>query len=403
MMMGPELIALRESAGPLIGKLARRFHDFALAEDAVQEALVEAMSSWPRTGVPTDPTAWLWTAARANALDAIRSDARRRNREAEHPPPAAADLLSTDDRLGLLFGCCHPALALESRLALTLRAVVGLTTPQIARAFMLSEATLAQRIVRAKRKIAATHIQLEVPDLNTSPSRLNDVLTVIWLMFNEAYVSTTGTHQDRDLAADALWLADTVAVGLPREAEAWGLAALLSYHHARATARFGVSGELIVLARQDRSLWNQALIAQAEIKLERAASLQAPGPYQLQAAIAGCHSSAGSWQETDWLQIVLLYDMLAAFDSSPVVILNRAVARAHLAGPESVLPQVEALSQQLDSYHLFHAVYAELLRMAGRSEEADIANRRALTLTANSAERRLLRTRLRRGALEDGY
>ena len=252
-------------------------------------------------------------------------------------PPAPShprrERSGTDDRLALLFACCHPALAPEARLALTLRAVVGLTTPQIARAFLVNEATLAQRIVRAKRKIVTAGIALAVPPPAELPERLGDVLAVVYVMFNEGFVSSTGATQDRDLEADAVWLAEVVATSLPAEAEAWGLAALLTIQHARAAARFDGSGGLVLLRDQDRSLWDRAALATGEAHLERAAALHAPGRYQLQAAIAACHASSPSWAETDWLQIVTLYDVLLRHDPSPVPRLNRAVALAQL-GPE---------------------------------------------------------------------
>jgi RNA polymerase sigma-70 factor (ECF subfamily) len=317
---------------------------------------------------------------------------------------AVPDAPATDDRLALLFACCHPALAPDARLALTLRAVVGMTTPQIARAFLVNERTLAQRIVRAKRKIVTAGIALTVPADDVLAERLSDVLAVVALMYNEGFVSSDGPTQDRDLAGDAVWLAGVVATSLPREAEAWGLAALLTFQHARAAARFSDAGELVLLPDQDRSRWDHTAIAAAEEMLDRAAALQAPGPYQLRAAIAACHATGPSWEETDWLQIVTLFDLLARHDPSPVVRLNRAVALSRL-GPayvEQALADVDALADGLDGYHLFHATRAELLTALGRADEADAANARALALTGNDAERRLLATRLHRRPLDDG-
>lgn len=394
---------LREESGPLVARLARRFGDFDVAEEAVQTAVVEALTTWRRDGPPDNPAAWLQVAARRNALDAVRRRSRQQALAARAPAPAEPGD-GTDDRLALLFGCCHPALAPEARLALTLRAVVGLTTPQIARAFLVPEATLAQRIVRAKRKIVTAGISLAVPTGPELPARLADVLAVVYVMFNEGFVSSTGPTQDRDLAADAVWLAGTVATGLPREAEAWGLAALLTIQHARAAARFDASGGLVLLRDQDRSRWDTRALEMGELLLERAASLRSPGRYQLQAAIAACHASAPTWAETDWLQIMTLYDVLARHDPSPVVRLNRAVALAHL-GPDlarRALADVDALVDPLASYHLFHATRAELLRMLGRPDEAAEADRRALALTTNAAEQRLLTTRLHRYPLSDG-
>jgi predicted RNA polymerase sigma factor len=389
--------------GPLVASLSRRFGDFDLAEEAVQSAVTEAVRSWRRDGAPDRPAAWLHTAASRNAMDAVRRRDRQRALAARTDPPAGP-ASGTDDRLALLFACCHPALVPEARLALTLRAVVGLTTPQIARAFLVNETTLAQRIVRAKRKIVSSHIALTVPAESELTERLGDVLAVVYVMFNEGFVSSTGATQDRDLAADAVWLAGVVATSLPREAEAWGLAALLTLQHARSRARFDEHGALVLLRDQDRSRWDAAAIAEGDRVLERAAALGTPGRYQLQAAIAAVHATAPSWAETDWLQIVMLYDLLLAHDASPVTRLNRAVAVAQLGRrqAESALADVEALAEPLAAYHLFHATRAELLRAVGREDEARAANRRALELTANAAERRLLTTRLHSRPLDDG-
>ncbi len=386
---------LREEAGPLVASLSRRFSDFDLAEEAVQSAVAEALVTWRRDGPPVRPAAWLHTAASRNAMDALRTRDRQRGLAARADPPAAP-ASGTDERLALLFACCHPALAPEARLALTLRAVVGLTTPQIARAFLANETTLAQRIVRAKRKIVSAGIALTVPAQDQVSERLGDVLAVVYVMFNEGFVSSTGPTQDRDLAADAVWLAGVIAASLPREAEAWGLAALLRFQHARARARFDEDGGLVLLRDQERALWDAVAIAEAERLLEGAAALGRPGRYQLQAAIAAVHATAPSWPETDWLQIVTLYELLLGFDPSPVTRLNRAVAVAQL-GPrqaESALADVETLSGPLASYHLFHATRGVLLGLLGRDEEAAEANRTALTMTENAAERRLLTTRL---------
>ncbi len=397
---------LRSEAGLLVARLARQFHDLDLAEEAVQTAMVEALEAWRRDGPPASPAAWLHTAARHNALDLVR----RRTRQAAlaerlAPPdvrgepsrgPAGTTYDGTDERLGLLFACCHPALAPEARLALTLRAVVGLTTPQIARAFLVDERTLAQRIVRAKRKIVTAGIALTVPPDEVLAQRLGDVLAVIAVMYNEGFVASDGPTQDRDLAADAVWLAGVVATSLPAEAEAWGLAALLTLQHARAAARFSDDGALVLLPEQDRSRWDHAAIAAADAMIGRAATLRSPGPYQLRAAIAACHATAPSWADTDWLQIVTLFDLLTSHDSSPVVRLNRAVALSHLGDSyrERALAEVDALAPSLDGYHLFHATRASLLTEVGRDDEARLANARALALTANEAERRLLTTRL---------
>jgi RNA polymerase sigma-70 factor (ECF subfamily) len=394
---------LREEAGPLVASLSRRFGDFDLAEEAVQHAVAEALTSWRRDGPPDRPAAWLHTAASRNAMDAVRRRDRQRALARRAEPPSEPRP-GTDDRLALLFACCHPALAPEARLALTLRAVVGLTTPQIARAFLVNETTLAQRIVRAKRKIVSAGIALTVPADDELTERLGDVLAIVYVMFNEGFVSSTGPTQDRDLAQDAVWLAGVVATSLPREAEAWGLAALLTLQHARAGARFDEDGGLVLLRDQDRSRWDAAAIAQGDQLLERAAALRRPGRYQLQAAIAAVHATSPSWAETDWLQVVTLYELLLEHDPSPVTRLNRAVAVAQLGERQAAaaLEDVEALAGPLASYHLLHATHAELLTAVGRHEEAAEANRRALALTANAAERRLLTTRLHARPLDDG-
>jgi RNA polymerase sigma-70 factor (ECF subfamily) len=392
---------LREEAGPLVARLSRRFGDFDLAEEAVQGAVVEALASWRRDGPPDRPGAWLHVAATRNAMDALRLRDRQRALALRAEPPAHGPGEDTDDRLALLFACCHPALAPEARLALTLRAVVGLTTPQIARAFLVNETTLAQRVIRAKRKIVSAGIALTVPAESERAARLADVLAVVYVMFNEGFVSSTGPSQDRDLAADAVWLAGVVATALPDQAEAWGLAALLTIQHARSRARFA-DGELVLLRDQDRRLWDHEAIAEGERMIERAASLRRPGAYQLQAAIAAVHATGASWAETDWLQISLLYEELARYDASPVVRLNQVVAHAQVAGPEDALRRLETLAEPLAGYHLFHATRAQLLTALGRDEEADAANRQALGLTGNDAERRLLTRRLHARPLDDG-
>jgi RNA polymerase sigma factor (sigma-70 family) len=400
---------IREESGRLVTALYRRFGDFYVAEEAVQGAVVEAVTQWRREGTPRNPAAWLTTAAQRNALDLLRSRGRQtraaaRLADRDDQAPAADEVVGDDpdDRLSLLFACCHPALAPEARLALTLRAVIGLTTPQIARAFLVNEQTLAQRIVRAKRKIVAAGIELKVPD--DLDERLPDVLAVVYLAYNEAFVSSTGSTHDRDLGADAVWLAEVVAHSVPEQAEAWGLAALLRIQHGRAAARFTPTGDLVLLRDQDRSLWDGSAIKRAGEHLERAASLRSPGRYQLQAAIAMCHAEAPSWDETDWLQIVTLYGVLIVEDPSPVVRLNGAIALAQL-GPRQAavaLADVETLEPKLAGYHLWHAARAELLRLNGRDDDAAAADTRALELTSNDAERRLIQTRLRRHPLTDG-
>lgn len=399
---------LREQSGRLVMRLSRAFGDFALAEDAVQSAVVEALVAWRRDGLPPNPAGWLALAARRNALDALRRTSRNTTLPEQWSPaaPQVADDPSlgsgTDDRLGLLFACCHPALAIEARIALTLRAVTGLSTAQVARAFLVNEATLAQRIVRAKRKIASSGIGLQVPEREALPTRLADVRTVIYACYNEAFVSTTGT-QDRSLGADALWLAELVAHAVPDDAESWGLAALLATQHARSAARFTGAGDLVRLRDQDRTRWDAELLQRGRDHLDRAARLRASGPLQLQAAIAAVHGEATTWADTDWLQIVGLYDALGRIDPSPLVRLNRAVALAEYLPerPALALAEIDRVAEPLANYHPFHAARAELLRRLGRPDEAAASDRVALRLTANDAERRLLRSRLRRYSLDD--
>jgi RNA polymerase sigma-70 factor (ECF subfamily) len=303
----------------------------------------------------------------------------------------------TDERLDLIFTCCHPALAQDAQIALTLRAVVGLTTAEVARAFLVSEAALAQRIVRAKRKIVDAHISLRRPEPAELPERLASVLAVIYLVLNEGYLASGPERAARrDLADEAEWLATLVARLLPDEPEALGLLALIRLHLARTDARFDERGRMVLLRDQDRSRWDHAKIADAAGLIERAGRMRRPGPYQLQAAIAAVHAEAPSWDGTDWPQIVSLYDALLAMTGSPVVRLNRAIALRELAGPEGAMRELGALAQELDGYHLFHATRAELLRDLGRTDEARAADRRALELTENPAERALLEERIAR-------
>jgi RNA polymerase sigma factor (sigma-70 family) len=388
---------LREEAGLLTVSLVRLLGDFELAEDLVHDAVLVALERWPRDGVPSNPAAWLMTTARRRAIDHWRREERYHEKLAllvrTTPPPEAAD--EVDDRLRLVFTCCHPALPREGQVALTLRAVIGLTTPEIARAFLVSEATVAQRIVRAKRKIVRAGIPFRMPPEAELGERLHDVLTVVYLAFNEAYLTTAGdAAARRDLADDAEWLAALVVRLLPGEPEATGLLALIRLHRARWAARFDTQGRLVLLADQDRRLWDREAIRQAAGLILEAGRRQRPGPFQLQAAIAACHAEAPSWEETDWPQIVLLYDALVRTSPTPVVRLNRAVALSHVAGPAEALREVERLEPALRQYHLFHAARADLLRRLGRAEEARAADARALQLTGNRAERRLLEERV---------
>ncbi len=390
---------VREESGKLVATLTRSFGSLDLAEEAVAEAVEEALRAWRGRGVPPRPGAWLLQAARHNALDLVRRDRALRDRlpalAADAGAVAGADggRPDADERLPLLFGCCHPALSADAQLALTLRAVCGLTTAQIARATFSTEVAVGQRIVRAKRKIGAAGIPLRIPEGDERAERLDIVLAIVSAMYSEAHLVAGGdAAADRDLAEDALWLARVIAHALPREPEALGLLSLLSFHRSREAAR-AVDGALVLLEDQDRSRWDAALLADARMALERAARLRRPGRWQLQAAIAACHADAADAAATDWLQVLTLYDMLLAFDSSPVVRLNRAVALARVAGPSAALAEVDALGEPLGRSHLWHAVRASLLRELGRVDEALAEDLTALELTANEAERRLLTER----------
>ena len=376
--------------------LVRALGDFDLAEELVQEALLEAVEHWPKDGIPDKPGAWLLTTARRKAVDQFRRQARFRDKLALLEGASMRDdTAEGDDRLRLIFTCCHPALSREAQVALTLRAVAGLTTAEIARAFITSEATIAQRIVRAKRKIVEANIPYRVPAERDMAERLEEVLAVLYLMFNEGYLATAGDRGSRrDLAEDAAWLAGLMVRLMPEEPEALGLLALMRLHLARADSRFDPQGDLVLLQDQDRSRWDQERIGSAVEVLRRAAALPRSGPYQLQAAIAACHAQARTWAETDWRQIVALYDALLELMPSPVVQLNRAIAGRYLNGAEAALPEVDALAGALDDYYLFHATRAELLRDLGRDAEGRAALARALELTANPAERALLLRRL---------
>lgn len=384
---------VREESARITAALTVSFGSFDVAEEAVAEAVVEALREWRARGIPPKPGAWLMQAARHNALDRMRRERVLRDKVALLAPVASAGGAPADERLPLLFGCCHPALAPDAQLALTLRAVCGLTTAQIARATFSAEPTAGQRISRAKRKIAESGIPLRVPEGADAAARLDIVLTVVSVMYSEAhFVAGADATADRDLADDALWLARVVAEALPRAAEAQGLLALLQFHRARESAR-SVDGELVLLADQDRSRWDPALLGEARASLERAARLRRPGRWQLHAAIAACHADAADAASTDWLQVLTLYDMLLAYDRSPVVRLNRAVALARVEGAGVALAEVDGLADPLARSHLWHAVRASLLRDLGRDDEALAADLRALELTANQAERRLLAAR----------
>lgn len=382
---------VREHAGRLAASLVSLLGDFAAAEDLVQDAVETALRRWPAEGIPERPDAWLFTVARRRGLDVLRRESNYRAKLALllRPEPEPRD-----DRLRLVFTCCHPALSLEARIALTLRVVCGLSTAQIAAAFVVPEPTVAQRITRAKRKIGEAGIPYRVPREEELGERLGGVLAVIYLLFNEGYLSSTNERaQARDLVDDAEWLAALLANLMPREPEAAGLLALIRLHRARAAARFDPAGRLVLLPDQDRSLWDHAAIAEATSLLTRTAHThRSPGPYQLQAAIVACHAEASSFADTDWAQILVLYDMLLRLAPSPVTRLHRAIALQHVKGPEAALAELADLP--LKRYPLFHATRAELLRALGRRDEAHRADARALELTANPAQQALLTERL---------
>ena len=376
--------------------MTRLLGDFDVAEEIVQDTLLVALERWRRDGIPARPGAWLATAARRHAVDRLRREARYRQKLALLEAQPKLAMGEPDDRLRLIFTCCHPAIAPEAQVALTLRAVCGFTTAEIAGAFLISEAAVAQRIARARRKVVAAGIPYRIPAGDEMAERLNEVLAVLYLMFNEGYLSSgAGAPARRNIAEEAAWLTGLVTRLLPSEPEPLGLSALMRLQLARAAARFDAAGDLVLLADQDRSFWDREEIAAAVELIERAAAMRRPGPYQLQAAIAACHAEAPSWEATDWPQILVLYDMLVGIAPSPVFRLNRAVALREVAGPETALTEVDALARELDGYHLLHATRAELLFELGRPE-AEQAELRALALTANRAEQALLERRLKR-------
>ena len=382
---------VRDHASRLAAALVRVTGDFGTAEDLVQDAVLAALEHWPVEGIPDRPDAWLFTVARRRGLDQLRRAGNYRAKLAGLRPPAPAE---QDERLQLVFTCCHPALPQAAQVALTLRVVCGLTTAQIARAFLQPETTVAQRITRAKRKITDAGIPYRIPDPDELGDRLAGVLAVIYLLFNEGYLSTAARPHSRDLTDDAEWLAGLLHRLMPTEPEVSGLLALIQLHRARVAARFDGEDGLVLLAEQDRSLWDRAVIADATGLLTRAARQHRPGPYQLQAAIVACHAEAGRWEDTDWEQIVLLYDMLLHLAPSPVTRLNRTIALRYTEGPRAAMAELDELAGPLDGHHLFHATRAELLRAVGRHDRARDADRRALELTANPAERALLRRRI---------
>lgn len=402
--------AFREEWGQVVATLIRVTGDWDLAEECAQDAFTQALDRWRRDGVPRRPGAWLTTTARNRALDVLRRQAvgAQKLREVavlardEGPYDPEYDDEGDgsgvrDDRLRLIFTCCHPALPIEARVALTLRALAGLTTPEIARAFLVPEATMAQRLVRAKRKIRNAGIPYRVPPAHLLPERTTGVLGVVYLLFNEGYAATSGADLMRtNLSAEAIRLARVLARLMPDEPEVLGLLALLLLHDARRNTRVDAAGELVTLEDQDRTAWDRAEADEGAALLETALRRGRPGPYQIQAAIAACHTTVATAEETDWADVAALYGELARFVPSAVVRLNRAVALGMAEGPETGLALVAELEKEGDlaGYHLLPATRADLLRRTGRTEEAAEAYGKALELVENEAERRFLEKRL---------
>ena len=390
----------REESGRCVATLIRLFGDIDLAEDAVQEAFALALRKWPVDGLPPNPGGWLTTTARNRAIDHLRREARGREllaRIAEEPDEcevSAGDPMP-DDRLRLIFTCCHPALSTEAQVALTLRLLGGLTTAEVARAFLVAEPTMAKRIVRAKHKIAAARIPYRVPSEAELPARLRPVLLVVYLVYN---AGTNGPAGD-DLRAEAIRLARTLATLMPDEAEVAGLLAILLLTESRWPARFGPDGSIVVLRHQDRAAWDRALLDEGLAIVRALERRNRPGPYQVQAAIHAVHAEAPSVETTDWPRILALYDLLLSMTPTPVVALNRAIALAEVEGPAAALPDVERLD--LEGYHLYHATRADLLRRLGRSGAARQAYARAAELAPTEPERAYLRDRMASGADRD--